>query len=183
MVIATNKGLGAALIKRATYTKKSWSKHLSDHNVYKEIPPHQIHTIKVHMKYKLGELFSKCQKFLPEHELTYLEGSGIKMKMATASLVSFTCCLKCIKPRGKLCRPVVARCDTIWYGISRWADHYLKRFIPFIPSYKKDCFQVKRELKKLYIPSHEGLSQLQWTSLLCTQIYVRTMTSKFWNKL
>ena len=42
MAIATDKGLGAALI--TIYNNKSCSEHLSDRNAYKEIPPNQIHT-------------------------------------------------------------------------------------------------------------------------------------------
>ena len=62
MAIATDNGLGAALIERTTCNNKLWSEHLSDRNTYREIPPNQMHAIKVHMKYKLGEFFSECQK-------------------------------------------------------------------------------------------------------------------------
>ena len=55
MAIATNKGLGASLIEHTTYNNKLWSEHLSDRNAYKEIPPNQMHAMKMHMKYKLGE--------------------------------------------------------------------------------------------------------------------------------
>ena len=71
MAIATDKGLGAALIERTTYDNKLWSEHLSDSNAYREILPNQIHAVKVHMKYKLGDFFSRCQKILPEHELIH----------------------------------------------------------------------------------------------------------------
>ena len=56
-----DKRLGAALIERATYNKKLWSEHLSDRIAYKEIPPHQMHAVKVHMKYKLGEFSSNAK--------------------------------------------------------------------------------------------------------------------------
>ena len=58
------------LVPLLTYNNKLWSEHLSDLSTYREIPPNQIHTVKVHMKYKLGELSSNCQKIFQKHELT-----------------------------------------------------------------------------------------------------------------
>ena len=46
-------------------------------------------------------------------------------------------------------RPVVATCGTFWHCLSRWADHYLKQYISFVPSYTKDCFEVKQLLEEL----------------------------------
>ena len=70
MVIATDtdKVLGAVLIERVAYNKKLWSEHLSDRVAYKEIPLHQIHAHEI----QTWRFFSKCQKILPEHELTYV---------------------------------------------------------------------------------------------------------------
>ena len=69
-------------------------------------------------------------------------------------------------------RPVVATCGTIWHGISRWADYYLKKFIPFIPSYTKDCFQVKKELEELgTLPPGTFLATMDATAMytnICT---------------
>ena len=64
MVIATDtdKVLGAVLIERVAYNKKLWSEHLSDRVAYKEIPLHQIHTVKMHMKYKLGDFSPNAKR-------------------------------------------------------------------------------------------------------------------------
>ena len=123
MAIATDKGLGAALIERTTYNNKLWSEHLSDRNAYREIPPNQIHAVKVRMKYKLGEFFSVCQKILLERELACF--SRLRDQDGDSLISKFYMSAKVHKTSWKT-RPVVATCGTIWHGISRWVDHYLR---------------------------------------------------------
>ena len=105
MAIATDKGLGAALIERTTYDNKLWSEHLSDSNAYREILPNQIHAVKVHMKYKLGDFFSRCQKILPEHELIYF--SRLRDQGGDSLISKFYMLAKVLKTPLKT-RPVVA---------------------------------------------------------------------------
>ena len=154
MAIATDKGLGAALIERTTYNNKLWSEHLSGHNAYRKIPPNQIHAVKVHMKYKLGEFFSVCQKILLERELAYF--SRLRDQDGDSLISKFYMLAKVHKTPWKT-RSVVATCDTIWHGISRWADHYLKYL-------SLSCLLTQRIVSKLkenwknWVPSHQGLS-------------------------
>ena len=45
--------------------------------------------------------------------------------------------------------PVVPTCGTILHGISRWAHYHLWKLIHLIPSYIKDCIDVKEKLEAL----------------------------------
>ena len=113
---------------------------------YREISVDAIPTEIRRIKYLIDTFLNKCHKELPNHERVFLR--RLKAEFYTSLISKFYIMPKLHKTPWKT-RPVVPTCGTILHGISRWANYHLWKLIHLIPSYIKDCIDVKEKLEAL----------------------------------
>ena len=116
------------------------------------------------MRYVISAFHSKCFKAeLPPDELTFL--SRLKSELFDSLFSKFYMTAKVHKPKLKF-RPVVATCGTMLHGISKWADYHLQKLMHLIPTYIRDCFEVKAEMEQLgQLPEGTRLFTMDATSM------------------
>lgn len=146
MAIPTDKNLGTALIERSYYNKRLWSDHLSDQSTYREVPKCKLAATKTLIQYKLGSLFTRLHKVVPENERIYF--SRLRGEFGDKVLGKMYLTAKVHKDPWKT-RPIVSTCGTVVHGLSKWADQKLKCYGQFNPSRIKDSFEVKEKLEAL----------------------------------
>ena len=145
-VVMIDKNMGTGLMPKSLYIQRAWSDHLSNSMTYREISAGAIPAEIGRIKYLVDTFLSKCHKELPNHERVFLR--RLRAEFYTSLISKFYIMPKLHKTPWKT-RPVVPTCGTILHGISRWAHYHLWKLIHLIPSYIKDCIDVKEKLEAL----------------------------------
>jgi len=134
LIAPADKGLGPVALERKKYIRMGYQEHLSKKETYERLPNHVAeYKLKDH-KSLLCKFTSKYYKWLPEHELVYLQRAA-QIEKPRYPQMYFT-----IKMHKKeICtRPVCSQSGSYLSHLSKWLDFHLNKVARTCKSYLKN---------------------------------------------
>ena len=142
-VMATDKGVGPAIMERSTY-KQRCLQMLLDKSTYQQLTKQQAKARMEQAYFRFKRLVDSNRKKLPGEEKTYFDRSFSQDRRTP----QFYCLPKVHKTPWKM-RPVISTVNSRMGDLSKWVDFQLQRVVHLCPCYLKDSRSLIRKLTAL----------------------------------